>query len=58
LPSRHIEENRLRHHLVDQPELEGLRRPLVLAGEDQVERRAGADQPGKPVAPARTGKDA
>jgi hypothetical protein len=41
-----------RHQLVHQPQTERLGAALALAGEDQAERRARADEPGQPLAAA------
>ena len=44
--------------LIDDPEPEGLLRPLHLAGEDDVERGARADEPRQPLAATGRGQDA
>jgi hypothetical protein len=44
--------------LIDHPEPQRFRRAFALARQDDVERRARADQPGEPLASPRPGEDA
>jgi hypothetical protein len=54
---RHVDQDRLGHHLVHQAELPGLRRADGLAGQNEIERRLGADEPRQPLRATRAGEE-
>ena len=56
--ARHREQDRRRHHLVDDPGLLRLRRPEGAAGQDQVEGPGETDEPGHALRPAGPGEEA